>query len=57
MTFSIVGNNLWYYAPNVPKYTNFDPDVTAYGSGNLQGIEVSSAPSSKRFGFKLNVTF
>ncbi|MCM4151796.1 SusC/RagA family TonB-linked outer membrane protein [Arenibacter sp. N53] len=57
MTFSVVGNNLWYFAPNVPKYTNFDPDVTAYGSGNLQGIETQSAPSSKRFGFKLNVTF
>ncbi|PIF00762.1 MAG: SusC/RagA family TonB-linked outer membrane protein [Maribacter sp.] len=57
MTFSIVGNNLWFYAPNIPKYTNFDPDVNAYGSGNLQGIEVQSAPSSKRYGFKLNVKF
>lgn len=57
MTFSVVGSNLWYFAPNVPKYTNFDPDVTAYGSGNLQGIETQSAPSAKRYGFKLSVTF
>lgn len=57
MTFSLVGNNLWFYAPNIPKYTNFDPDVNAYGSGNLQGIEVQSAPSSKRYGFKLNIKF
>tara|TARA_R110002033_G_scaffold17025_5_gene46819 strand:+ start:381 stop:3536 length:3156 start_codon:yes stop_codon:yes gene_type:complete len=57
MTLSVVGNNLWYFAPNVPKYTNFDTDVNAYGSSNLQGIETQSAPSSKRYGFKLNVTF
>lgn len=57
LNFSVIGSNLWYFAPNVPKYTHFDPDVTSYGSTNLQGIETQSAPSSKRFGFKINVTF
>lgn len=57
MSIAAVGNNLWYFAPNVPKYTNFDPDVTSYGSSNLQGIETQAAPSSKRYGIKLNVTF
>ncbi len=57
MTFSLVGSNLWYFAPNIPKYTNFDPDITAYGSSNLQGIDVQSPPNPKRFGFKLNLTF
>ena len=56
-SFSIMGNNLWYFAPNVPKYTNFDPEVTSFGSSRLQGIEVSAAPTSKRYGFKLNLTF
>lgn len=57
MSFSFVANNLWYFAPNVPKYTNFDPDVTSYGASTLQGIEVSAAPTSKRYGFRLNLTF
>tara|TARA_R110002050_G_scaffold300769_1_gene472379 strand:+ start:2132 stop:5287 length:3156 start_codon:yes stop_codon:yes gene_type:complete len=57
MTVSAIGNNLWYFAPNVPKYTNFDPDITAYGSSNLQGIETQSAPNSKRYGLKVNITF
>ena len=57
ISFSVIGSNLWYFAPNVPKYTNFDPDATSYGSSNLQGIEVSAAPTAKRYGFKLNLTF
>jgi hypothetical protein len=55
--FSFIGNNLWYFAPNVPKYTNFDPEVTSLGLSRAQGIEVSAAPTSKRYGFKLNLTF
>jgi hypothetical protein len=57
ISLSIIGSNLWYFAPNVPRYTNFDPDVTSFGSSNLQGIEVSAAPTSKRYGIKLNLTF
>jgi TonB-linked SusC/RagA family outer membrane protein len=57
ITFSVIGSNLWYFAPNVPKYTNFDPETASYGSSNLQGIEVSAAPTAKRYGFKLNLTF
>jgi len=54
---SAVGSNLWYFAPNVPKYTNFDPEVTAFGSSRLQGIEISSAPTSKRYGIRINASF
>lgn len=57
ISLSVIGSNLWYFAPNVPKYTNFDPDVTSFGSSRLQGIEVSAAPTSKRYGIKLNLTF
>ncbi|WP_366184921.1 SusC/RagA family TonB-linked outer membrane protein [Flavobacterium ovatum] len=57
ISLSAVGSNLWYFAPNVPKYTNFDPEITSYGSSNLQGIEVTAAPTAKRYGFKLNLTF
>jgi len=57
VSLSALGNNLWYLAPNVPKYTNYDPEITAFGSSRVQGIEISSAPTSKRYGFKLNLTF
>ncbi|MGO4818645.1 SusC/RagA family TonB-linked outer membrane protein [Flavobacterium sp. W22_SRS_FP1] len=57
ISFSVIGSNLWYFAPNVPKYTNFDPETTSYGSTALQGIETSSAPTARRYGFKLNLTF
>ncbi|WP_010180662.1 SusC/RagA family TonB-linked outer membrane protein [Aquimarina agarilytica] len=57
LSISAVGNNLWYFAPNVPKYTNFDPEVTSFGSGRLQGVEVSAAPTAKRYGFRINASF
>lgn len=57
ISFGIIANNLWYFAPNVPKYTNFDPETTSFGGSNLQGIEVSAAPTAKRYGFRLNVSF
>jgi TonB-linked SusC/RagA family outer membrane protein len=57
ISISAVGSNMWYFAPNVPTYTNFDPEITSYGSSNLQGIEVGAAPTAKRYGFKLNLTF
>lgn len=56
-TFSISGRNLWYLAPNVPKYTNFDPEVNSFGATTTQGIELSAAPTTRRFGVNLNVTF
>ncbi|WP_418602457.1 SusC/RagA family TonB-linked outer membrane protein [Hwangdonia sp.] len=57
MSLSAFGNNLWYFAPNVPRYTNYDPEITSFGSSRIQGIENSSAPTSKRYGFKINLTF
>jgi len=57
VSISAVGNNLWYFAPNVPKYTNFDPEVTSFGSTRLQGIEIAAAPTSRRYGLRLNLTF
>lgn len=54
---SVSGHNLWYLAPNFPKHTNFDPEVNSYGSTNLQGFEFSGAPTTRRIGVNLNVTF
>ncbi len=54
---SLSGRNLWHEAPNFPRYTNFDPEVNSFGATNVQGIELSAAPTTRRFGFNVNVTF
>ena len=55
ITFS--GRNLWHFAPGVPKYSNFDPEVNSYGSTSVQGFDFSAAPSTRRYGFTVNLTF
>lgn len=57
LTVSFTGRNLWYYAPGMPKYTHFNPEVGSFGSTNTQGIELSGAPTTRRFGANLKVTF
>jgi TonB-linked SusC/RagA family outer membrane protein len=57
VSISLTGRNLWYFAPNVPKYTHFDPEVNTYGSDNAQGVEYSITPSVKRYGVNLKFTF
>ena len=57
LSISLTGNNLWYYAPNVLQYSNFDPELNSYGASNTQGIEWSVAPSVRRFGASLKITF
>lgn len=57
VVLSLTGRNLWYFAPNVPKYTNFDPEVNAFGSTNVQGIDLSCAPTTRRYGVNVKITF
>jgi hypothetical protein len=57
ITLSVNGRNLWYLAPNVPKYTNFDPDMNSVVGSGTQGVETGGAPSTKRYGVNLNITF
>jgi TonB-linked SusC/RagA family outer membrane protein len=57
VTLSLSGRNLWFLAPNVPKYTHFDPDINSVVGSATQGVETGGAPSTKRFGINLNVTF
>ncbi len=54
---SFSARNLWYFAPNVPEYTNYDPVANSGGSGNIQGLDYNVAPSSKRYGVNLRFTF
>jgi hypothetical protein len=55
ITFS--ANNLWYYTPNIPKNTNFDPNVAGLGVGNGRGFEYLNGPSSRRYGVSLKASF
>ena len=54
---SVTGRNLWYSAPNFPKYTIFDPEVSSLGVGNSQGYDNLSVPTTKRFGVNLRCSF
>jgi hypothetical protein len=54
---SLSGHNLWYLAPYFPKHTKFDPEVNSYGATAIQGLELSAAPTTRRFGINFNVTF
>ncbi len=57
INLSVNGRNLWYLAPNLPKHTKFDPDINSVIGSGTQGVETGGAPSSKRYGINLNVTF
>jgi len=56
-SISFTGRNLWFFAPNIPKYTNFDPEINSFGASNAQGLEFNSLPSTKRYGLSLKFTF
>ena len=57
MSFTVSGNNLWYYAPNFPKYVHFDPETSGLGVSNGRGLEFFTGPSSRRIGASIRVTF
>jgi outer membrane receptor protein involved in Fe transport len=57
MTFNISGQNLWYRAPNFPRYTNFDPETSSLGVSTGRGLEFLTGPSSRRIGASLQITF
>src|SRR5690606_6719196 len=42
LSLSVTGRNLWFFAPNFPKYSNFDPEVNSYGSSTTQGFDLSA---------------
>ena len=57
VTFSISGRNLWFLAPNTPKYMHIDPDFNSVIGANQQGVDGGGAPSTRRIGVNLNITF
>ncbi len=57
ISISLSGTNLWYYAPNFPKFVHFDPEASGLGVGNGRGFEFLSGPSARRMGASIRVTF
>ncbi len=57
MSFTVVGQNLFFWAPNVPKYTNFDPETISTGVGNGRGLDFQTSPNARKFGFNFKTTF
>jgi len=53
VTLGLVGNNLWIIHKNLPYA---DPEST-YGAGNAQGWSSGTLPTTRNFGFNLNVKF
>lgn len=58
LRLSVSGRNLWFRAPNFLDGLNMDPEVLAEtADSNVQGFEYGSAPTTRRFGVNLSVTF
>ncbi len=55
---SLSGRNLWFYAPNMLTGLNFDPEVlSSFADSNVQGFDLGAAPSTRRFGVNISLTF
>ena len=50
LDITFTGRNLWYKAPNFPKYVNYDPE-------NDGGLGRNNVPSTKRFSLGISATF
>ena len=57
VNISVSARNIWWYSPNLPKNSNFDPETSTYGASNQQGYEFTNAPTTKRFGVNVRVNF
>lgn len=57
LSITAFGQNLWYKAPNTPKYMNFDPETSGLGTGSYRGFEFITGPSSRRIGGSIKITF
>ncbi len=49
---SLIGRNLWFYAPNIP---HIDPETNAFEAGNRQGIIYYYMPNARRYAISLQV--
>ncbi len=52
--FSAFARNLFTWGLD---YDGIDPEMTTYGSGNIQGLEGGSLPSTRTYGFNVQLKF
>jgi TonB-linked SusC/RagA family outer membrane protein len=58
LSLSLSGRNLWFIAPNMLTGLNFDPEVlSSFADSNVQGFDLGSSPSTRRFGINLTAKF
>ena len=55
ITLSVYGRNLWISTPEENHY--LDPEVSSFGTGNVQGYDYGALPSVKSFGGLVRFTF
>ncbi len=55
LSLSLIGNNLWLWAK---EFNHGDPELLSFGGGQfVPGVENATVPSTRSFGFSLNVDF
>ncbi|MCB8998514.1 MAG: SusC/RagA family TonB-linked outer membrane protein [Bacteroidales bacterium] len=54
VNISLIGRNLWFYAPNVP---HIDPETSGYEAGNRQGIDYYYIPNARKYAVSLRLKF
>jgi TonB-linked SusC/RagA family outer membrane protein len=54
MTVSAVCNNVWLISKHID---NLDPEASVSTSDNLQGIETHTLPTTRSYGFNINIKF
>jgi TonB-linked SusC/RagA family outer membrane protein len=57
VSIAIVGNNVWFRAPNFPRHLNFDTDNLGLGVGNGAGFEFLTGPPTRRWGATVKLNF
>ncbi len=57
LSLSLVGQNLFVHAFNVPSSVNYDPELNSLGVGNSQGFDYLTSWNSRRYGFSVKLSF
>lgn len=52
VTFTAFARNFWIWGL---KWDGMDPENTSYGSGNIQGLEGGSLPSTRTYGLNIEI--
>ncbi|MEM9000361.1 MAG: SusC/RagA family TonB-linked outer membrane protein [Bacteroidota bacterium] len=57
LSFTLVGQNLFVKAFNIPDDINYDPELNSLGVGNSFGFDYLTSWNSRRYGLSVKATF